>query len=589
MMQLAPADLDFSLPDLRHIPPPPRADLALEVSIRARGVLQAILVRPFGNKHQIVLGRRRARACIKLGLPEIQAECREMSDREAMEAQLIENLQREGMHPIDQWKAAKKLLDAGSSIEDAAMAFGLDTRTAARMALLATLHPAIEALIQAEMPSTKALAAIAAASLEQQAAAVKAPYAAPAGQPNWTVIANACRRTAIPRGFAVFDVDKAGVVFQEDLFAEPGAPDQFVTHDIAAFMAAQTAALERRVEAAHLRGERVELVGWQPHGIKMPPGLAVCPGYQSTEPPTGDSDRVLLLAISQSPANFGAVMEVIALHDEATAAPRGRASKGARGVPAPEAPIDPAPRAMALRGASGPLQHDRNAALRAFTSAPSPALAAAAARARHPGDPEMATGPVIDPKTLTKRGRIIAASAKTAALREHLRHPPGAHEGPWLLARCLLLALAADNVQVYASKYTPTSFRDLTEHLVDAAGNLTEISTADVLDLLGEALARMLMFTSPPTDFGSGAVAEYIAHALDVAPPRLDTGDFLGTLGGDQLRAVSRASDPTRSMPVTVAALRKQLAGKLPHWRPAVFGARGPKPARTRGTPKSKA
>ncbi len=540
-MQLAPADLDFSLRDSRRIPPPPRADQALEASIRARGVLQAITVRPYAGKFQVVLGRRRARACIALGLPEIPAQCREMTDLEAMEAQLIENLQREGMHPIDQWKGTKDLLDAGASVEDAAMALGLDTRSARRMALLARLHPDVEALILTDMPNPKALAAIAYASPDQQAKALKAPYAvSPGGEPNWIVIGNACRQTAIPRGFAIFDVDKAGVPFEEDLFAEPGAPDQFVTHDIAAFMAAQTAALERRVEKARARGERVQLTGWGAHGIKPPPGMAIIPGFQSTTPPTEDSGRVLLLAIDQSPGSFGAVREVIARQDEAAAPPRGRASKGgsvegltsdkgraAPPSPASEAPARPAPRAIALRGEIPPRQQEP---LLPATPAPPPgtriaASAATDARRRATRDPDVMTGPVLDPKKLTKRGRLLVAYAKTAALHEHVRNPPGAFEGLSLLARCLVLALAADNVHVYASRNVRTSFRDLVEHLVDPAGNMIEMPDADLLGLMGEALARLLKFNAPPDEFGSGPIAEYIGRAVDVSPPRLDIAD----------------------------------------------------------------
>ena len=139
-MLITPQTLDFSLPDARTIPTPPRADEALRRSIQARGILQTILVRPHNNGHQIVCGRRRTRAAIALGIPEIEADCREMTDLEAIQAQVIENLHREGLHPVDQWKATKLLLDAGASVEDAALALGLDTRAARRMGLLAALH-----------------------------------------------------------------------------------------------------------------------------------------------------------------------------------------------------------------------------------------------------------------------------------------------------------------------------------------------------------------------------------------------------------------------------------------------------------------
>ena len=557
---LIPLDtLDFSLPDLRTIPPPPEADQALRRTIAARGVLQPILVRPLGNKYQVVLGRRRSRFSIELGLPEIPAECRDMTEVEAIEAQIIETIQREAMHPVDQWKAAKLLLDAGSTVEDAAMAFGLDARAAQRMALLAMLHPDVEALIQTDMPNRSALGAIALASPEQQAAALKVPYAAPDGQPNWVVIANACRRSSIPRGFAIFDVDTAAVAFEEDLFAEPGAPNQFVTRDTAGFLAAQTAALQKRVTDGRADGHRIQLAGWQAQDIKVPSGWTRRWTEPPKTPPTGDTGQVLLVAISHAPHNFGAIVEALA--------------DPPRGTPleAPQAHAGNPPRQSAPQARRG---------IEALTTGT--AKAATSGRA-------IATGPdpVIDPEALSKRGQTIIAEAKTAALRDHLRHPPGAYEGLSLLTRCLLLALAGDNVDVRGSKYQSAELGHLVPLLVDPAGDLIELSDAAVLDLLGEVLARMLAITDQATDFGSGLVAEYIGHALDVPAPRLDTAEFLATLHGEELRKVSQAHLRGSVVHTTVVALRNYLVGKLPNWRPAVFGAPGPasKPAPRRRAP----
>jgi len=138
-----------------------------------------------------------------------------------------------------------------------------------------------------------------------------------------------------------------------------------------------------------------------------------------------------------------------------------------------------------------------------------------------------------------------------------------------------LLALAGDNVDVRGSKYQSAELGHLVPLLVDPAGDLIELSNADVLDLLGEVLARMLAITDQATDFGSGLVAEYIGHALDVPAPRLDTAEFLATLHGEELRKVSQAHLRGSVVHTTVVALRNYLVGKLPNWRPAVFGAPG--------------
>ncbi|MGA9774243.1 MAG: ParB/RepB/Spo0J family partition protein [Blastocatellia bacterium] len=74
----------------------------LAASIRLRGVLQPILVRQNGARFQIIAGERRFRASEIAGLQEIPANVRGMSDAEALDAQLIENLQREDVHALDE-------------------------------------------------------------------------------------------------------------------------------------------------------------------------------------------------------------------------------------------------------------------------------------------------------------------------------------------------------------------------------------------------------------------------------------------------------------------------------------------------------
>jgi ParB family chromosome partitioning protein len=69
----------------------------LALSISQIGVLEPILVRPRGDLYEVVAGERRARAAKKAGLFEVPVVVRTMSDQEAMEAQLVENLQRKDL------------------------------------------------------------------------------------------------------------------------------------------------------------------------------------------------------------------------------------------------------------------------------------------------------------------------------------------------------------------------------------------------------------------------------------------------------------------------------------------------------------
>lgn len=84
----------------------------LAESIRARGVIQPIIVRPHGEgRYQLVAGERRWRAAQKAQLHEIPALVRELEEREVMALALIENLQREDLNPVEEARAYRRLAD----------------------------------------------------------------------------------------------------------------------------------------------------------------------------------------------------------------------------------------------------------------------------------------------------------------------------------------------------------------------------------------------------------------------------------------------------------------------------------------------
>jgi ParB family transcriptional regulator, chromosome partitioning protein len=82
----------------------------LAASIQARGLLQPILVRPHGHRYQIVAGERRWRAAQKARLHEVPAIVRELSDGEALEVALLENIQREDLNAIEEAEGYRKLI-----------------------------------------------------------------------------------------------------------------------------------------------------------------------------------------------------------------------------------------------------------------------------------------------------------------------------------------------------------------------------------------------------------------------------------------------------------------------------------------------
>ena len=100
----------------------------LAASVRERGVLQPILVRPFGvNRFQIVAGERRWRASRIAGLKTIPALVEDIDDETALEIAIIENLQREDLSPLDEAAMYDRMIrEHGYSIRKLAEKLGKD-------------------------------------------------------------------------------------------------------------------------------------------------------------------------------------------------------------------------------------------------------------------------------------------------------------------------------------------------------------------------------------------------------------------------------------------------------------------------------
>jgi ParB family chromosome partitioning protein len=111
----ADAEIDIDLIDPNPQQPRTRfAESSLEElaqSIRANGVVQPIVVRPKGQRYEIVAGERRWRASQKAELRRIPAVVKEVSDDKLLELALVENIQRQELNPIEEAKAYRKLID----------------------------------------------------------------------------------------------------------------------------------------------------------------------------------------------------------------------------------------------------------------------------------------------------------------------------------------------------------------------------------------------------------------------------------------------------------------------------------------------
>ncbi len=104
----------------------PRRDMDAEQlndlveSIRAEGLLQPIVVRPVGDKFQLIAGERRWRAFQQLKIKSIPARIMTSSDASSASLALIENLQREGLNPIDEAHGYASLIRDFDLTQDAA-------------------------------------------------------------------------------------------------------------------------------------------------------------------------------------------------------------------------------------------------------------------------------------------------------------------------------------------------------------------------------------------------------------------------------------------------------------------------------------
>ena len=106
---------------IEHLKPSPNnprkhfaeADLEdLATSIREKGLLQPIVVRPLASgDYEIVAGERRWRAAQRAGIHDVPVLIRELSDGEALEIALIENIQRSDLNPLEEARAYGLLLE----------------------------------------------------------------------------------------------------------------------------------------------------------------------------------------------------------------------------------------------------------------------------------------------------------------------------------------------------------------------------------------------------------------------------------------------------------------------------------------------
>lgn len=149
----------------------PRVDMhpdtleELANSIRAQGVVQPIVVRPVaGDRYEIIAGERRWRAAQLAGLHEIPAVIRDVPDQAAMAMALIENIQREGLNPMEEATALHRLIEEfGLTHQQTADAVGRSRAAVSNLLRLLSLAEPVKRMLEQgelEMGHARALLAL---------------------------------------------------------------------------------------------------------------------------------------------------------------------------------------------------------------------------------------------------------------------------------------------------------------------------------------------------------------------------------------------------------------------------------------------
>jgi len=503
------------------------AHAGLRLSMSTTGLLQPIVVRPDRGRYRIVAGHRRFRAAKELGWREI--DCMVVSAPQitdipdaawAATVQTVENTVRSGMSPLDQWRAARTMMDAGASRSAAASALGIPERMFGQMEVLGRMAPpildALAMIPPRHFPGPMALRRIAAESIDHQTEAAAA--AARDGLQGEELVERVLRilsRTRIPAERAIFDLNL--MTWDVDLFAEPGSPEETTTADVEQFMRHQTNALRARVQAeqteyACMMRDEAGDVGEQ---------VWIDPAKRCAK----RGKRLELWYVVSAGYQIGAVQRMVV---EKPTKKRGSA-----------APQDGSPAAQdSDEGAV-----DRPVASK--TAAPD----------------------------LSGIGRMKVAAAREVAILGAMADT----QDPTILLAAVLMTAAGDNFDITGTKPTEPNtwmapWGKSRAHMIGwmcnkAAANDGQTFAEVVANAARDFVRSFLISPSRATPKHSGVVDNWVGALLEagVYLPRFDTPDILEHLS---TAALARHCDAVGEPRGNKAKMVERLAGMLPDWLP---------------------
>ena len=158
-----PALLEIPVEQIVPDPQQPRRDLgdltALQASIQVHGVMQPLVVSPVGlERYQLIAGERRFTAVQVLGLATVPALVRTVAEQQRLELQLVENLHRKDLNPLEEAASYQRLLDEFNlTQEEVARRLGKSVAAINQTLRLLALPPPIQAEIQTSENVSKSL------------------------------------------------------------------------------------------------------------------------------------------------------------------------------------------------------------------------------------------------------------------------------------------------------------------------------------------------------------------------------------------------------------------------------------------------
>lgn len=245
ILKLDPRALKDNPDDTRRSKSSPQSDALLLATVKAVGIIQPPVISPEvdgGNGYIIQAGHRRVKQAIAAGLEEITVLVVEAANDNGAMRSMVENIAREPLGAVDQWRGIERLVALGWTEEAIGIALSLPVRQVRKLRLLANVLPAmLDHMALGDIPNEQQLRTIASASIDEQKEVWKAHKPKKTERADWYNISRALSKTRMFARDASFgdDLGQAyGIEWVEDLFA-PADQDSRYTTNVEAFLGAQ--------------------------------------------------------------------------------------------------------------------------------------------------------------------------------------------------------------------------------------------------------------------------------------------------------------------------------------------------------------